>query len=207
LSLSEAAFSAADIDGNSIINATDYSRVKSFFLGDYVFPSIEKDDTSDDTTSDDTTSDDSSGVESETKTNYAFEKSYTVTGDFLSGKDDNGSLITDGVLPTSEATNSTLAFAGTGSSNSITINLNAKYVDVNEIVVAGVVLSGNRQYATVTIEVSADGYSFTKLTGYTTSSEQYASNVYKYKYKLASNVIYAWITFFKLYVTKCNLFG
>lgn len=203
IELSVAAEDAGDVDGNGVITTVDYINVKSVFLGVSTFPTLPPVDSSEDSSEDssvvvpDDSSEDESGVGSETKTNYALDKSYTVSGEYLSGKADNGSLATDGVIPIEEATGATLAFVGTGSTNSITVNLGAKYIDINEIVVAGVVLSGNRQYGTVTIEVSSNGVSYTKLSGYSTSSSEYASSIYKYTYKLAEEVTakYVRITF------------
>ncbi len=194
---SDAAYSAGDIDGDTLINATDYLKVKGFFLEGVSFPSVKPPVSSEDeeiseevsdVPSEAPSEDDSSGIESETKTNYAYQKTYTAIGEYLSDKEDNGTLITDGVIPSAEATNATIAFVGTGVSSSITINLAAKYVDINEIVVAGVVEYSNRNYGSVTIEVSSNGVSYTALSGYSSSYEQYADNIYKYTYKLASEV-------------------
>ena len=190
LTLSDAAYSAADTDGDYIINANDYIRVKSYFVGDFQFPTIEPDESSAD--SSDVTSEPSSEEESseeeigsETRTNYAYEKSYTVAGDFLEGKPDNGTILTNGIIPTAEATGATVAFVGTGATNTVTINLGAKYIDINEIVVSGVVESGNRQYGSVTLSVSTNGSSYTALSGYSTSTSTVGSTT-KYTYKLAS---------------------
>ncbi len=204
--LSDSAYQAGDADGSGVINSTDYQRIKSHFLGlldlfyeeEIIEPESSEEisvevssEAPSEAPSEESTESEESGIESENKTNYALNKTYSISGSLsylTDDKKDNGSLLTDGVVPTAEEAGKTAVFVGTNASNSIVINLGAKYIDINEIVVSGVVVNGNRQYATVTIEASTNGISYTTIADYTLKSTEYASYAYEYSYKLNSNV-------------------
>ncbi len=133
------------------------------------------------------------------RTNYALGKNYTISGkmDYLSGKGDDGSMLTDGFVPLAETEGQTVAFSGTGASNSINVDLGQIYTEIDEIVVAGVVVSGNRQYASVTIEASESGYSYTALSNYTENGVVYSDKTNNYHYNFDSEITarYVKITF------------
>ncbi len=147
--------------------------------------------------SDEPSEEPSSGESSDTRTNYAVNKTYYTggAGNFLSGKEDTGSLLTDGYISPTETSGKTVGFVGTGAVNTVTIDLGALYVDINELDVCGVVLSGNRQYAAVTIEYSSNGVAYTALNGYKETCEPYSDFVSTYKYTLASDISARFVKF------------
>ncbi len=212
ITLDGAYFSAADVDGSTVIDSTDYLKVKSHFLAIinlFDFSDDSWDTSSEDTTSEDTTSEDaSSGVESESRTNYALGKTYTTNGSFLSGKEDNGTILTDGYAASTETSGATVAFTGTGATSSVTVNLGSIYVDIDEINVCGVIEGGNRQYGTVTLEISTNGATFTTLTDYQTLALGG-----KYSYRLNSKVsaMFVRVTFvsstFVLAIGEIEVYG
>ena len=144
--------------------------------------------TSDDVTSDDVTSDDVTSDDPVVKENYAKDKNYTVSGSFLSGKADDGVILTDGIIPESEIAGSIVSFSGTGAANTIIVDLAKVYKDINQIVVGGVVIENNRKYGSIVIEISADGENYTVVEGWYESEEEYAGTTYNYIYDLASDV-------------------
>ncbi len=133
-------------------------------------------------------------LEDPVEVNYAAGKKYTIEGALKyldASKTDNGEMLTDGIIPTSETPFETVAFAGSKVTNTITINLGKKCTDINKIRFDGVVINGNRQFADVIIEVSNNGSSFTKLSAddYTYAEvETEVANTFNIEYALAKDV-------------------
>jgi len=147
------------------------------------------DDTTSEPSTDDTTSEPSS-EEPAVRENYALNQGYTIEGEckYLGGKEDNGVLLTDGLVHWEEGAGWMTSFAGSNKTNIVTINLGQIRKDINEIVVAGVRVAGNRQYASVVIEVSNNGVDFTPVTNYVVNEIALSDVVKTFSYALASDV-------------------
>ncbi len=113
--------------------------------------------------------------------NYAEGKSYTVSGAFLEGKEDDGVMLTDGLIPFYETSGATVAFVGTNSVNLVTIDLGKVFTDIKRVTVSGIVIDGNRQYS-AKVKTSTDGNNFYYFSAYTTDEELLAGPSYSYTY-------------------------
>lgn len=213
---------AANAEEGDGITATDYLRIKSYFLGSFMLYPEVSNDTSNDTTSEEESSEpetskeessepDTSEEESsepdtseevipDSKENYAKGKSYTLSGKltYISALSDDGVILTNGIIPNAETVGQTVAFSGTNAVNTIVIDLAKVYTDINEIVVGGVRVNGNRQYGNVVIEVSSTNSSYSVVSNYKVANTMTNSTgTYNYSYRFSSNIAarYVKITF------------
>ncbi len=192
VNLTGAYFTAADCDGTGAIDSTDYAQMKAHFLGSFNLYPDESDEPSTDYPPIDTPQD--------AKGNFAQNKKYTLSGklEYNGGLSDNGVILTDGVIPDGEIAGQTVVFAGTNAVNTILIDLENVYSNINEIVIGGVRVNGNRQYANVVIELSSDDVAYSVVSNYSVSNTlTNPTGTYNYSYKLSSNATgrYVRITF------------
>jgi hypothetical protein len=178
-SFDEASTKAGDTDESGAIDTTDYLRIKSYFLD---ITELQPNNPT------------------HGKINYAQNKKYSIEGKrtYNGGLADNGVILTDGIIPDNEIAGQTIAFSGTNSVNTITIDLEKLYADIREIIVGGVRVNGNRQYGNIVIEVSSDNNTYHRVSDYTlTETLTNETGTYNYSYVLSENTIarYVKITF------------
>ncbi len=114
--------------------------------------------------------------------NCAEGKPYTVNGAFLNDKVDDGKILTDGFIPEKEEAGKIVSFKGTGATSTITIDLGKKHVNINKIIVGGVIIGGNRQYGSAVIEISDDGVNYERFSGYIESVAVHSGTSHNYTY-------------------------
>ncbi|MBO7254651.1 MAG: hypothetical protein J6V36_05040 [Clostridia bacterium] len=127
-------------------------------------------------------------------TNYAKGCSYTVNSSgYSSGKEDSGSLLTDGVVASEETNGVTVAYVGTNKTQTIVFNLGSVKYDIKAVKFMNVFVSGNRDFAAdaVTIsvaktmsELGSDSNTFTYE-----SIVQSGTNYFNYTYTLSTEAV------------------
>jgi|GEM_PF-6450367 len=127
-------------------------------------------------------------------TNYAKGCSYTVNSSgYASGKEDSGSLLTNGVIASEETNGVTVAYVGTNETQTIVFNLGSVKYDIKAVKFMNVFISGNRDFAAdaVTIsvaktmsELGSDSNTFTYE-----SIVQSGTNYFNYTYTLSTEAV------------------
>lgn len=132
-------------------------------------------------------------------TNYAKGCTYiTSSASYLSGKEDNGYLLTNGVVGTDEANGVTVSYAGTQKTYTLVFDLGTIKYDIKTIKFLNVYISGNRDFSPsdVTISVSKEsgGSAGYKNTYTYDSVVQHSTNYFNYTYELSTEAIGRYVT-------------
>ncbi len=127
-------------------------------------------------------------------TNYAKGCSYTVSSTgYASGKEDSGSLLTDGVIASAETNGVTVAFIGTNQVQTVVFNLGSVKYDIKAVKFMNVFISGNRDFAAenVTISVAKTMNELGSVSNtYTYESvAQSGTNYFNFEYSLSTEAI------------------
>ncbi len=130
-------------------------------------------------------------------TNYARNSSYIVNpASYLSGKEDTGSLLVDGVIGTTEVGGTTVSYTGSKKTFTLVFDLKEVKYDIKTIKFMNVYVSGNRAFGAdeVTISVSKE-QGGTQTNTYTYDSiVQYSTNYFNYTYELSTEAIGRYVT-------------
>lgn len=136
-------------------------------------------------------------VVSASTVNYARNSTYVVNpASYLSGKEDTGSLLVNGVVGTTEVGGTTVSYTGTQKTFTLVFDLKEIKYDIKTIKFMNVLVSGNRDFGAdeVTIAVSKEQNASEKNTYTYVQNLQYSTNCFNYVYELSTEAIGRYVT-------------
>lgn len=124
-------------------------------------------------------------------TNYALGKSYTSSSSsYASNLADSGSLLTNGVVGTTETSGVTVGYAGTGTVYTLVFDLGEIRYDIKTIKFMNVYVSSNRGFDADAVTISVYKESKGDANTYTYDSVvQHSTNYFNYTYTLSTEAI------------------